>query len=100
MDGEVESHELNEFLVVWLSDHVAVVGGPIEGGVGGGEGGVVAVQVVVDLGRDGHQVGDAVHAVLINVLPVGRFVHTGLVGLQDKFNIQWQFLIMILKFLG
>lgn len=82
VDGEVESHKFNKFLVVGFSDHVAVVCGPIKGGIGGSEGGVITVKIVVDLSGDWDQVSDTVHAIFVNVFPVGGLVNASFVSLK------------------
>ena len=81
MDGKVESHKLNKFLVVGFSDHVAVVCGPIKGGIGGSEGGVITVKIVVDLSGNWDQVSDTVHAIFVNVFPVSGLVNASFVSL-------------------
>lgn len=86
VDGKVESHKLNKFLVVGFSDHVAVVCGPIKGGIGGSKGGVITVKVVVDLSGNWDQVSDTVHAIFVNVFPVGGLVNTSFVSL-DEFRL-------------
>ena len=73
VNGEVESHQLNE-LGILEADLVAIVGRPIHVRVGRWQGGAFAVQVVVDFGSDRHQVGNAVHAIFVGVLPVGGLV--------------------------
>lgn len=75
VDGEVKSHELNELGII-ESDHVAVVGGPVKTGVSGGKVAVLAVEVVEDLSGDGGKVGDAVHAIFVDIFPVGGLVDT------------------------
>ena len=82
MDGKVESHKLNKFLVVGFSDHVAVVCGPIKGGIGGSEGGVITVKIVVDLSGNWDQVSDTVHAIFVNVFPVSGLVNASFVSLK------------------
>ena len=83
VDGEVKSHKFNELGIV-ESDHVAVVGGPIETRVGGWKVSVLAVEVVEDLSSDGRKVCDAVHAIFIDIFPVGGLVDTLGVSLKQK----------------
>jgi len=75
VDGEVKSHELDELGII-ESDHVAVVGGPVKARVSGGKVTVLAVEVVEDLSGDGRKVGDAVHAIFVDIFPVGGLVDT------------------------
>ena len=75
VDGEVKSHELNELGII-ESDHVAIVGGPVKAGVSGGKVTVLAVEVVEDLSSDGGKVGNAVHAIFVDIFPVGCLVDT------------------------
>merc|ERR1712212_969196 len=82
VNGHVETHEFNKLGVV-VADHFAEVGAPVEVGVDGGGGGAVAVQVVVDDGGNGGQIGDAIHAVLVRMLPVGRLVDAIIVCLGE-----------------
>jgi len=74
VDGEVKSHELNELGIV-ESNHVAVVGRPIKTRLSGGKVAVLAVEVVEDLAGDGRKVGDAVHAIFVDIFPVGGLVN-------------------------
>ena len=81
VNGHVQTHQLDELGVI-VADHLAEVGRPVEALVNGWGGGLLAVQVVVDDGGDGGQVGEAVHAVLVDVLPVGGLVDTVVVSLE------------------
>ncbi len=74
VDGQVEAHELGE-VVVGVAEHVGEVGGPVLFDVDGAHAGAIAVQVPVDDGGDGGQLGDEVHGVLVDVLPVLGLVH-------------------------
>ena len=82
VDGHVQAHQLDELGII-VADHLAEVGRPVKALVNGWGGGLLAVQVVVDDGGDGGQVGDAVHAVLVDVLPVGGLVDTVVVSLGE-----------------
>jgi len=75
VNGEVKSHKLNEFGII-ESDHVAVVGGPVKAGVSGGKVTVLAVEIVENLSGDGRKVGNAVHAIFVDIFPVGGLVNT------------------------
>ena len=102
VDGEVKSHEFNELGVV-ESDHVTVVGGPIETRVGGWKVSVLTVKVVENLSGDGRKVGNAVHAIFIDIFPVGGFVNTLSISLKESLvmkttyfftfaNLDWEFM--------
>ena len=104
MDGEVKSHELNELGII-ESDHVAVVGGPVKTGVSGGKVAVLAVEIVEDLAGDGGKVGDAVHAIFVDIFPVGGLVDTlgvslEIIKIRNSFeprlvtlaNLDWEFM--------
>ena len=97
MDGKVESHKLNKFLVVGFSDHVAVVCGPIKGGIGWSKGGVITVKVVVDLSGNWDQVSDTVHAIFVNVFPVGGLVNTSFVSLKIFIFVTIKQILQYLK---
>merc|ERR1712235_198921 len=62
VNGHVESHQFDEFWIV-ISDHFAIIGGPIEGWINCWE------------------VSNAIHAIFVNVFPVGGFVDTFIVSL-------------------
>ena len=82
VDGQVKTHELGEHGVL-VADHLGEVVGPILLGVDGGGGGAVLIQVVVD-GRGHHgQLGDEVHGVLVDGVPVLGLVDAVGVGLGE-----------------
>jgi len=88
VDGEVKSHELSELLVI-VSDHIGEVLGPISIWVDNAQAGAVSVEVVVDLGSNGWQLGDQVHAILEGVLPVLALVGTlGVLSGEDGLTVK------------
>jgi len=88
VDGKVKSHELSELLIV-VTDHIGKVLGPIGIWVDNAQTGAVSVEVVVDLGGNGWQLGDQVHAVLEAVLPVLALVGAlGVLSGEDGLTVK------------
>lgn len=67
MDRKVQSHEFGELWVV-IAEHGGKVGAPILGGVDRPDAGPVPVQVPVDGGGHGRQLGNQIHRVFVAVL--------------------------------
>ena len=82
VDGEVESHELDELGVLSESEEGGQVLGVIGGRVDGGEL-VSSVGVSVDSSSDVGELGDEVHGVIEGGLPVLSLVDSVLVGLSE-----------------
>ena len=82
VDGEVESHELDELLVLSESKEGGQVLGVIGGRVDGGEL-VSSVGVSVDSTSDVGELGDEIHGVIEGGLPVLSLVDSVLVGLSE-----------------
>ena len=82
MDGQVEAEQFGE-LRVRVAEHGRKVGRPVLLGVDGADRRAVAVQVAVDGGRHRRQLGDQVHRVLVDVLPVLGLVQALGIGLGE-----------------
>ena len=82
VDGEVETHELNEVAVAAEAELVGQVEGVVLVLLDGSNLAVLE-DVAVDLGGDGGQLGDEVHRVLEGVVPVLLLVDTLGVGLGE-----------------
>ena len=67
VDGEVEPYEVGELLVL-VSHHLSEVVRPVLVRVDGADTRPVLVDVTVHEGRDGRQLGDQIHRVLVEVL--------------------------------
>jgi hypothetical protein len=75
VDGEIETHEFGESLVV-VAQHASEVGGPIEFWVDGSDAFSVTVSVAIDGGSDDWQFGNQIHAVFVDIFPVLALVDT------------------------
>lgn len=82
VDGEVQTHELNEVLVVAEAQLVGQVEGVVLVLLDRGDLAVLE-DVAVDLGGNGGQLGNEVHGVLEGVVPVVLLVHALGVGLGE-----------------
>lgn len=82
VDGEVETHELNEVAVAAEAKLVGQVEGVVLVLLDGSDLAVLK-DVAVDLGGDSGQLGDEVHRVLEGVVPVVLLVDTLGVGLSE-----------------
>lgn len=82
MDDEVESHEVNEVLVVTETELVGEVVGVILILLDSGDLSIL-VDVSVDLSSDGWELGDEVHGIIVEVAPVVLLVDTLGVGLGE-----------------
>lgn len=82
VDGEVESHQLNESLVVAEAELVGVVEGVILILLDWGDLAIL-VDVLVDPGSNGWELRDQVHGILESVSPVILLVDTLGVGLRE-----------------
>ena len=83
VDGQVQTHELNEVAVVAEAELVGQVEGVVLVLLDGGDLAVLE-DVAVDLGGDGGQLGDEVHRVLEGVVPVVLLVDTLSVSLGES----------------
>lgn len=87
--SEVETETVDETLVIAGAQHGGEVLGPIGVQVDGGELAAFLVGVLVDLGRDGGELGEEVDAVIVDWLPVVSLVETLLIGLsEDRVVVQ------------
>lgn len=82
VDGQVETHQLNEVVVVAEAKLVGQVEGVVLVLLDGGNLAVLE-HIAVDLGRNGGQLSNEVHRVLESVAPVFFFVDTLGVGLGE-----------------
>jgi hypothetical protein len=82
VDGEVETHKLNEVLVLGETELVGQVERVVLVLLDGCDLAVL-VDVAVDLSGDGGQLGNEVHGVLESVLPVLGLLHALRVGLGE-----------------
>lgn len=82
VDGQVETHELNEVLVLSEAELVGQVVGVVLVLLGGGDLAVL-VDVAVDAGGNVGELADEVHGVLESVLPVLGLLHALGVGLSE-----------------
>ena len=82
VDGEVETHQLNEVLVVSEAELVGQVVGVVLVLLDGGNAAIL-VDVAVDLGGNGGELGNEVHGVLEGVLPVLGLLHALSIGLGE-----------------
>lgn len=82
VDGQVETHELNEVLVLSEAELVGEVEGVILVLLGGGDL-AVGVDVAVDAGGNVGELANEVHGVLESVLPVLGLLHALGVGLGE-----------------
>lgn len=83
MEGEVETEEISESLILWLAEHDGEVLGPIEVAVDGWESTTWAVGLVVDLSGDSWELGEEGDGIFEDWLPVLGLVETVLVGLCE-----------------
>ena len=83
MDGEVQSHEFCELRVL-VTKHVGEVGTPIQLGVDSAHGRALSVQVTVNNGSHGGQLGNKIHGVFEAELPVFGLGDTLTVGLGKE----------------
>lgn len=83
VDGQVQTHELNEVAVVAEAELVGQVEGVVLVLLDGSNLAVLE-DVTVDLGGDSGQLGDEVHRVLEGVVPVVLLVDTLSVGLGES----------------
>lgn len=82
VDGEVQSHQFNEVLVLSETELVGQVVAVVLVFLDRCNLAIL-VDVAVDLGRDGWELSNEVHRVLKSVLPVLRLVHSLSVGLCE-----------------
>lgn len=83
VDGQVQTHELNEVAVVAEAELVGQIEGVVLVLLDRGDLAVLE-DVAVDFGGDGGQLGDEVHRVLEGVVPVVLLVDTLSVGLSES----------------
>lgn len=74
VDGEVQTHQLDEVLVVSETELVGQVVGVVLVFLNGGDTAIL-VDIAVDLGGNGGELGNEVHGVLEGVLPVLGLLH-------------------------
>ena len=81
MNGHVESHQFDKLWII-VSDHFAIIGWPIKGWINSWGWGSVTVKIVVNNSCNGWEVSNAIHAIFVNVFPVGGLVDTFIVSLK------------------
>lgn len=82
VDGKVETHQLNEVLVVGEAELVGQVVRVVLVLLNGGNAAIL-VDIAVDLGGNGGELGNEVHGVLEGVLPVLSLLHALSIGLGE-----------------
>ena len=75
VDCEVEPHELHKLWVL-IPKHGGEVCRPIHVGVDGSYTGTIPIQIPINNGCNCRQLGNQVHGVLVDVLPVQGSLHT------------------------
>jgi len=90
MNSQIQAHQFGEVCIL-VAQHGSEIVRPILIWVNGTDGGAVPIQITVNCRRNGGQLGNESHCILVAIFPIGALVHSVRVSFGEFFCMTREF---------